>query len=203
MLSINCECFLLIPNEQNERLLLPGKVVQLNDANAIVKFDQPITLKAGDESTIFAQWRDKFLQQGVKIQTAAMNDDPSTIELSRVGEPVSAEGRGSYRVSVAIAMIYGTVDGQKHCHVVDISPEGCAVVCTQPLIIGQTVPVQFEYQNVVVEGLLKVQTLKNLSSGKMRFGLLANEKNSPARKALQKLTVLMQRLQLQRLAGAA
>jgi hypothetical protein len=220
MLSVNRPCFLLIPNERNERILQRGIVVQLNGNDAVIQFEKPVGLKAGDETTLAAEVRGKFLQQGVNVVAmGAAAERPTTgstappalpspgcmISVTCVGEPVSAEKRGSFRVSVAAAAgdITARVGKQKDCHLADVSPEGCGIVCPESLTVGQTVNVAFTFQGITVEAPMRVQTARQLRNGRVRVGLFVPDKTSPARRALEKLSMLMQRLQLQRLAGAA
>jgi hypothetical protein len=134
----------------------------------------------------------------VSAETAAS----TIIRFTRIGEPISAESRGSYRVSIAAQELYAQVDNQR-AHVVDVSPEGCAVICAKPLTVGELVEVSLSFGEVQLAGSMKVQTVKELRNGTQRFGLFAPDKKSKIRGSLQKLSALMQRLQLQRFAGAA
>ena len=208
MLSVGLSCLILLPNEQNKRLLIPGKVLELQGDDAIVELEEPLGLEVGCETSAFAEWRGKFFQQGITIAPMIVAEgaapaSPNIVRFTRVGEAVSAESRGSYRVSVATCELFAHVGDQTRCHVVDISPEGCAVICSQPLTVGQTVEVGFSFDGMTVGGEMKVQTVKELRNGKLRFGLFAHDKKSTSRKALQNLSIIMQRLQLKRLAGAA
>jgi hypothetical protein len=207
MLSDGLPCLILIPNQQNKRLLVPGKVLELRGGEVTVELDEPICLLGGTQSNVFAEWLGRFFQQGITIVAEDVINIAETaastiIRFTRIGEPVSAESRGSYRVSIAAQEIEAQVDEQR-CHVVDLSPEGCAVICRQSLTIGDAVDVSFSHEGIEVAGTMKVQTIKQLRNGTQRFGLFVSDKKSKIRTALQKLTVIMQRQQLQHFAGAA
>jgi hypothetical protein len=207
MLSDGLPCLILIPNEQNTRVLIPGKVLELKGSDVMVELDESVSLKGGTHTSVFAEWLGRFFQQGITISaddviTSAESAVSTIIRFKRVGEPISAESRGSYRVGVAAQELYALVDEQR-CHVVDISPEGCAVICAQPLTVGDVVNVSLSCEGVQIVGTMKVQTVKELRNGTLRFGLFAPDKKSKTRSSLQKLSALMQRMQLQRFAGAA
>jgi hypothetical protein len=205
MLSLNRSCFLLVPNKRNKRVLLPGVVHELDGTRAIVRFEEPIHLELGQQATIFAEVRGKFFQQGITVEVLHNGADAAAplVELTVVGEPVSAESRGSYRVGVAATDLYAQVGRLSACHVVDVSPEGCAVICPRALMIGTVVEVHFEFEGHVASGDMRVQTAKELKNGDLRFGLFAFEKRSALRASLQKISAALQRAQLRRLAGAA
>jgi PilZ domain len=224
MFTLNGPCFLLVPNDQNHRLLVPGKVWEILDGQIIAQFDDCIAINPGDNAIVLAEWKQKFFQQSVTISrvwvappsdetlaaspmdfptcVAGANAAMPIIEFLPVGQPISAEQRGSYRVSVAACDFYAVVAKHVKCQVVDVSPEGVAVLCDH-LTIGQRVNVSFERGGIRLEGQMTVQTCKETRSGRLRFGLHAPDLKAPIRSKLQKLTMLMQREQLKRLAGAA
>ncbi|HEY1629553.1 MAG TPA: PilZ domain-containing protein, partial [Tepidisphaeraceae bacterium] len=169
--------------------------------------EEPIALADGTNTSVFAEWLGRFFQQGIQIiadnvVAGAAPVATTMIRFTRVGEPVSAESRGSYRVGVAAQQVYALVDEQR-CQVVDLSPEGCAVISVKPLTVGGMVDVSLTFEGVEVAGPMKVQTVKILRNGSQRFGLFATDKKSKTRASLQKLSSLMQRMQLKRFAGAA
>ena len=207
MLSDGLPCLILVPNEKNNRVLIPGKVLELKGGEVTVELEEPVSLKGGAHTSVFAEWLGRFFQQGITIAaddvtTSSESAATTIIRFTRVGEPISAESRGSYRVSIAAQELYAQVDEQR-AHVVDVSPEGCAVICAAPLVVGEMVEVSLAFADVQIAGSMKVQTVKQLRNGTQRFGLFAPDKKSKTRLSLQKLSALMQRLQLQRFAGAA
>ncbi|HMB96090.1 MAG TPA: PilZ domain-containing protein [Tepidisphaeraceae bacterium] len=206
MLSIGLQCLILLPNEQNKRLLIPAKVLDIYGDDAVVELEEPVVLKPGTQSNVFAEWLGRFFQQGITI---VADDDANSeqascmVRFTSFGEPVSAESRGSYRVSIAAQRVYARIGLQERCHVVDVSAEGFAVVCKRPLTVGEMVEVSLSHEGVHIAAAMKVQGVNELSNGTLRFGLFAPEKKSPARAGLQKLSLIMQRQQLKRFAGAA
>lgn len=201
MLSLIQPVFLAIPNPQNQRILHEGKVLELDGRRVVIEFADLATPPQG-EVLLFADVRGKFHQQGATV-TVVRQTAPLQIEFHTVGDPVSAESRGSHRTSVIAMNIPVRIDKIAGCLLADVSPEGVGVICPKSLTIGTTVHVSLQCQGIAIDCPLRVQTVKILPSGKLRFGLYLAEKRSPARVQLQNLAGLMQRLQLKRLSGAA
>jgi c-di-GMP-binding flagellar brake protein YcgR len=128
---------------------------------------------------------------------------PAVYAFNRTTEPVSAEQRQTFRVSVALADIFAQLGSQRRCQVADISPEGMAIIGSPGLSIGSVQHIGFAYENFRIDADACVQTIKVLATGKVRYGLLIPRSNATARNTLQRLSVALQRTQLRRLAGAA
>jgi PilZ domain len=199
MFSIDGPCFLLSSDEQKERFLFSGHVRELRHGKIVVQFDDAIATKPGDQLVLLAESRQSFLQQSFTV--ACVRSD-AVIELIPVGSPAPAGRRRSYRVRVAGCDLFASVDDQANCRVVDVSPEGLAVI-SGDLLIGQIVKISIEHEGIIVKGKMSVQTRHELARGRLRFGLRAVDPKSGIGLNLQKLAMLFQRGQLKRLAGAA
>lgn len=202
MLSRNLSCFVSVPNPENRRVLVPGKVLELNGQAVAVEFDEALALAPGAEVLLFAEFRQKFHQQGATVVTLREGSAKPTVEFNLVGEPVNCEGRETYRVSAVAYTIPVTV-GKSIGQLADVSVDGLAVISPTPLQVGQTVQVKFVFDVFHFEGTLRVQTEKKLPSGKVRYGLFAAERKGPARRSLEAISAQLQRLQLRRLSRAA
>src|SRR3954451_15806473 len=144
MLSTQSALYLLVPNESNERVLHPGKVLAVQSSGVlIIGFQQAIAPAVGSDVNVFFEDNGKFLQQSGSI--IATNDSASpdgfaqSIAFRCVGTPVSAESRGSYRVSAAGLNATARIEKERNCSLVDVSPEGLGVITKQSYRLGTAV----------------------------------------------------------------
>jgi hypothetical protein len=204
MLAAGTEMFLLIPEETNGRILHPGKVIESDAIGFLAEFDATIAPAVGSDVNAYGEVRGKFFQQGAKVAEIRAAEGKCVLAFSRVGDPVSAENRQTFRVSVVSANITAKVGKEKNCPVVDVSPEGFGAIAKTELRVGALVPIEFQHGGHLVSGPARVQTVKRRPDGKFRYGFLAtSDRKGQARSSLQQITSLMQRAQLRRLAGAA
>jgi hypothetical protein len=203
MLMAGADMFLLIPDRSNDRVLHRGRVIESNAELFVAEFEEQICPALDSDVNAYGEVRGKFFQQGAKVTETRIVGPRSVIVFARCGEVVSAENRQTFRVSTVNACITARVGKEKNCPVADVSPEGFSAVVGGELKVGSLVPVEFQYEGVVVNTPSRVQTAKIRPDGKVRYGFLAPDKNSPARKALQQITSSLQRAQLRRLSGAA
>lgn len=203
MLAAGTEMFLLIPDDSNGRILHPGKVIESDATSFVAEFDTAISPAIGSDVNTYGEVRSKFFQQGATVTEIRQATPKAIVAFARAGDPVSAENRQTFRVSVISANIIAKVGKEKNCPVVDVSPEGFGVIAKAEFKVGILVPVEFQHAGNVVSAPARVQTIKPRPDGKFRYGFLAPDKKSEARRSLQQITSLMQRIQLRRLAGAA
>lgn len=227
MLPSQTSVYLLVPNESNERVLHPGRVVVLEgDDQLVIEIAATVLLPAsGTGVNLFFEQGTKFMQQGATLiearepmavatttEAPASGEQPGTeapaeptraICIRPEGKPVSAESRGSYRVSVAALEIPARVEKERDCRLVDVSPEGFAAVMRTNHRLGTVVKVKTEYEGEHLDGRVRVQTVKPLAGGKFRIGFLCPSTEATMRRSLQKLTSAVQRAQLQRLRRSA
>jgi hypothetical protein len=204
MLANETQIYLLIPSSGKEKTLYPAKITGREAGTILAKFDEPLGLSPGLEIVIFFHTdAGKFVQQGAQIVASPETAQSSDFAFKTTSEPISAERRQIYRVSTALCHITATIGQEKNCQVVDVSSEGCAVVTGQELAIGSTVKITFGGQAPAVCADARVQTVKQLSPTRFRYGLYVPDKKSPARKALAAVAMEVQREQLKRISGAA
>ena len=196
-------CFLLVATPSNKRLLKAGRVLEVGANNVVIEFEDLLLPPIESDVTLLANVRGKFHQQAAKVIAHRPEASRPTAEFKTIGEAISAEQRGSYRISVISAEIHARVGRLTQCPVADISPEGLSVICSHKLEIGTGVEVEFMAEGVIVSGAFRVQSVKPLSPSKNRYGLFAPDKHSDTRRSLEKLSGIMQRFQLKRLSGAA
>ncbi len=121
----------------------------------------------------------------------------------RSSEAVSAEQRQTFRVSVALSDIRAQIGNQKSCHIIDFSPEGFAAIASPGFSLGSMQKIHLTYDKQTITADARVQTIKVMPTGKVRYGFLVPNSNPTARNTLQKISITFQRTQLKRLAGAA
>jgi hypothetical protein len=204
MLAVGSEMFLLVPAESKQkRILHPGKVLESNDTHFVAEFEQAISPALESDVVAFGERNTKFFQQGAIVRELRLPGDKPVFMFERVGDAVSAEQRQIFRVSTVTSGIVALVGKEKGCRVVDISPEGFGTVCKTALELGSLVKVSFQYEHELLSTMARVQTAKQRHDGSYRYGFLAPDRNSDARKMLARLAGQFQRMQLRRLSGAA
>lgn len=207
MLSVGSEVFLWIPDEFKERVLHPGRVIEVSDSIYTAEFDEMgITPEAGQEVFVYYELRQKFMQQAARIDALMQASPKPLVGFQTTGEPVSAESREFHRVSTVMADLTASLGPEQHCQLMDVSVRGFAVVAKEKYQVGQTLPatLRFEGQEYIGKGC--IQSVKELSKGRYRYGLHSvDDKKSSAtlEKGQQTIAMAIQRQQLRRLAGNA
>jgi hypothetical protein len=202
MLASGQPMFLLIPSPSKTKYLYPGTVIKSDRTSFTAKFEDAIMPEVGSDVIAFCESNQKFCQQGAKVREILVGDEVGIV-FERVGEVVSAESRESYRVSTAATEMTVGVGKESTCPVLDLSNEGFAAVTAKKLTLGSVVPVTLHGEGHALETTARVQTVRERPDGKFRCGFLVPRDDAAARKTLQQLTSLMQRLQLQRIRGVA
>ena len=203
MLNSGQGMFLLVPKASGKPVLVPGKVIDSKTTSFTIQFEEAPSLEVGLESLAYCDVRGKFFQQGATLTEIKTDLPQPAFVFTRVGEPVSAEQRQTFRVSVALSNISAEVAGQRKCQVVDLSPEGLAIITSPGFLPGSVVKVSLSFEEFTIAADARVQTIKVMPTGKVRYGLLVPNVNAAARKTLLKMSMSFQRTQLKRLAGAA
>ena len=206
MLGVGTTMFLLIPNASNKRVLYPGKVTESDGLQFVSEFDESITARlpaAGTEMIAYGEMRGKFYQQGATVVELRAGEAKPVIVFARSGDPVSAEQRQTFRVSVALSGIVAKVGDEHGCQVVDLSPEGFGVISSKELKLGSLINVSMALDGQAIANAARVQTAVKRPDGTYRYGLLIANRKDPARRILEQASSAMQRLQLRRLSGAA
>jgi hypothetical protein len=202
MLAVGNAVYLLIPSPSKKRVLHPGKVVESDATSFVAEFEESITPTVNGDVNAYCEVRGKFFQQGA-IVTEIRTNNPCVICFRRNGEPVSAESRQTFRVSLVTSEFVVDVDKEPGCQVVDISPEGFAAITKKKLSLGAVVKIRLTGEGETFEATARVQTVQERGAGKFRYGFLVPQNNAAARKKMQLISAEMQRLQLKRLRAAA
>ena len=194
---------LMIPSASNKRVLHPGIVLESAAPHVICQLEEVISPEPGSNLIAFGLLKDQFHQQAVRVVAYRPTPKSPIIELLCTGDPVSAEQRQVYRVSAASLDVRAKVGKEPSCLVVDISAEGFGAIVATEHQLGSIVQVLFSVDEHTMNAAVRVQTVRQRGDGKYRCGFLVAEKGNPARKALNSMSLAMQRRQLRRMAGAA
>ncbi len=202
MLSTKSGFFLRIPNESDERILHPAKVVEVQDKIYTAQLEEAgLPLTAGQDVLLYYEIDRKFMQQAARID-AVMQDGPEPIVgLETTGEPMSAEERQWYRVSAVLADLTATLGSEEPCPIQDVSTVGFAVLARDRHYVGNVVTATVHYKGRHHTGSATVQSVRDLGDGRIRYGLAcAEDKQGGAdlNKCLHTITMAIQRQQLRR-----
>lgn len=203
MLAAGTRMFLAIPGESRERILHPGKVIECDAESFLVEFEEPIAPQPGWTVSAYGELQGKFFKQGASVSAVEQTEPVAIILFGRVGQPVPAESRGTYRVCTVTSGMTASIGDHRDCPVLDISAEGMAAVIRESLSVGKVMSFDLGYEGETFRGTVRVQGVKTLPDGRLRYGLLVMDKSGAARRGLEQLAARIQRTQLRRLAGAA
>lgn len=195
--------YLSIPCPFGRRILHPGKVVECAGDGVVAQFEETLDVGAGADVNLYCEVDGRFWQRGAAVVEVLRADSGSVLSLRFTSQMVSAESRGSHRVSLAATPLPATVDGRTDCAVVDVSPEGFAVITSGQLRQGAMVDVTFTYRGITVAGRARIQAVRQRPDGKHRYGFLTLDNDRDVRRSLERITAMVQREQLQRMARTA
>jgi hypothetical protein len=190
--------FLLVPASSKARVLHPGKVIDVEGTSFVAEFDHAIAPQTGADVLVFAAENSKFVQQAARVAAIRRTHRGDVIGFVRVGEPVPASLRQTYRVSTVAAGILARVDQEAGCPLVDVSAEGFAVATRRQYPAGSIVQVEINHPLMRISAAARVRDIEALPGGRFRHGFLAGDKSSEIRRTLEQFSSAMQRKQLQR-----
>lgn len=224
MLSTGNDVFLQLPAETQKRLLHPGIILGLIEQGYEARFaEADLPVQAGQDVLVYYTERQEFMKQSAQIESIESwgNENESSDEhrdvvdvhsgvidgprliLSVNGDPVSAESRQCFRVSTVIGNHVIQLDDES-CNLLDVSFTGFAVQTTRVYEIGRVLETSVLVNGERYVGAVCVQSITELPTGLIRYGLYCTDERSLVsnlKDGLQKLSMTIQREQLNRLAG--
>jgi hypothetical protein len=205
MISTSTELFFQFPSETSRRILHPVEVVETDAGGVTVRFlEEGLVPEPGQDVLVYFEIGREFMQQSARV-VGVMETEPACVfALQITGEPVSAEGRECYRARTIFLEIPVDFGDERGCPLQDISATGLAVAAVGRHSIGEALTVRFQHESTVAQGTVCVQSVRELPSGRFRYGLhsIGREKSDQEfRDALNKISLSVQRLQLRRLSG--
>lgn len=207
MVGIGTGFHFQLPSKSKQRILHPAKVVGLKDDVYTAEVEeQSLAIESELDVLVFFEKGRDFVQQAARVESVDESDEQQTITLTTTGEPVSAESRQCYRVSTVMIDLTADLGQECGCQVLDVSTTGFSVIAAERYSVGNVVDGVIEYDNEHYSGRLSIQSVRELSRGRIRYGLHCTAgRNAPGNlaKGLQQMSVKIQRTQLARLAGRA
>ena len=108
------------------------------------------------------------------------------------------------RVSSITAGLTVKLGDEDQCNVVDVSCTGFSVISSRSYAIGSIVEATLSYLGEECNGKVSVQSIRELSKGRIRYGLHCTENRASTGnmlRGMQVMTLSLQSEQLRRLAG--
>jgi hypothetical protein len=207
MFTVDMPVHIMIADGKGSSELYPGTVTKAGEAIEAM-FDLMSDSPPHDmisDVVLFFELRGKFFQQKTTFGgfVSGTPGGPVTGTFYPIGVPESAEKRSIFRVCVATTEMKATVERERNCQVVDISPEGFAVIARGTYKPGTLVNVELPVGDDRIAGQGRIQTARVLGPARTRYGFFIPPSRQDMRKALQRLSVEAQRSQLKRMSRSA
>jgi len=218
MVPVGHGFFVQFPDEFDRRVLHPAKLVGVDGKVFTAELEKNAPPFGAEDSIIVYYQKKEFMQRAAKVVSVSEREpeteDPCadedecgpTFEFEMTGEPASAESRQYYRVSTVMADLTATLGWEDSCQVLDVSGRGFSVIATERYTVGEVVDVMLRFDGRKLPGKACIQSARELSKGKIRYGLHpigSPEEGGEMFNMLHKMCMTVQRQQLQRLAGVS
>ncbi|MCR9096027.1 MAG: hypothetical protein NXI30_17525 [bacterium] len=171
---------------------------------------EPFAFEVDQEVLMYFNGKREFMQQIARVTEVSLpeegSDESITFALEAVGDPISAENRQHYRVSTISANLEANVGDEENLSVQDLSSTGFAVLATNEYELGQTVEVSIAHGEEQCHGIASIQSVRDFGGGRIRYGMRAIEEDPHTGEflqVLQRISLAVQREQLQRSGGAS
>ncbi len=217
MFKIGNDVLFQEPAASGRRLRRSVVVATAEDAISVRFVGKPFEFAVDQEVLMYFTPKREFMQQigritAIEVADTHVNPEQAEVEdrgpifvLEPVGDPISAESRQYYRVSTISARIEARFGKGANLQVQDLSATGFAVLADERFSIGQMIDVAIRHEDESCHGKVSIQSIRELESGKLRYGVRAIEEDPHARnflKTLHRISFAVQRDQLAR-TGAA
>lgn len=203
MLTPGIGFFIQIPGKTKERILHAATVLEIRDGTYTAEIEEDhLVLEAGQDILVYCEVQHRFMQQPARIEAILQTDPHQVIGFETTGEPISAEARECYRVSTVMANLTAIVIDES-CPLLDVSASGFAVLSTTRHKMGRVVNVAVRYGDEQYQGEARIQSIREMPDGRIRYGLNALEDrgvDANLQKGQREITMDIQRQQLKRLA---
>lgn len=207
MLTQGKSVFILLPGNKKERILHEGTVTECGVDTFVAEFSEPLIIEVGTGVLAHAEAGRKFMQQGATAQVIFSSSPKTIIAFQRNGQPIAADSRQSYRVSLAAQQLPARVNDDDQCKLLDVSATGFGVSSKSMWLVGEIVQATVGYNGMTCSGEARVQSMREFGPGSYRYGLHAIEAKRGRTKSdlqlgLMKISLEVQRDQLRRMARA-
>lgn len=206
MVGIGYAFFFQLPGKSKKRILHPAKVIGAKDDNYTATVEeQDLSIQEDTDVLVYYEKSREFMQQSACIDSIEETEPELIINLTTKGNPSSAESRQMYRVSTVMMDLEARFGVEPSCSILDVSSTGFAIVASECHNIGNVVEASFQVEDQTYTGQVSIQSVRELSKGRIRYGLNGIEEKSSTYgllTGLQLMSVKTQREQLRRLSGA-
>jgi len=205
MLGTGIDVFLAFPEDAGQRVLHPGRVVEVSQDGYAAEFQESdLPTEAGQEVLVYYEIRNRFSKQPARIDALLQATPQPVIGFATTGEAVPADDRECYRVSTLVEELTVTLAGEENCALGDVSATGLSIISEGQYNIGQSLPVELDFEGEKYTGTGVVQNIKTLRQYRSRYGLsCAGDKvdGGNLEKGVHKVGLAVQREQLRRRSG--
>ncbi|MBN1763728.1 MAG: PilZ domain-containing protein [Sedimentisphaerales bacterium] len=214
MLGLEQRIFFGLPVNSEDRVLFPAEIIGNIGDNFTAEFcnsefkdtnEDKLDIQEGQEMFIYYEMRNEFMQQSIKVDSILKDDPQPIVDFKVMGKPVSAERRQAYRVSTLVAGLGAIFGEETNCPLVDVSVTGYSLISTKKYELGNIVETTLSYDGQEYCGSGSVQSIRELTKGRYRYGLHGLEdktsKNNLQR-GLEKINMGVQLEQLRRMSPA-
>jgi hypothetical protein len=201
MLKTESRIFFQIPDETDERVLHPAKIMTV-EGNLFTADPEEEGLELENEMdfSIYFEMDRKFMCQAARIGSIIEREKRTVVEFETIGDPRLAENRQVLRISTVGANLTAKFGVEKNCDVVDVSPTGFAVYAAKTHETGGQVDALLYFEGEEFRGVVTIKSAIE-RKGKIRYGVQCLDETKSGNnliKGLGRITMAIQRQQLAR-----
>jgi len=204
LLQLGTEIYFQDPKRARKKALHRATLVELANGRAVVELlPGALRLSPGQELLVYYAITGQLMRQTVKVERVEQKEVKLYVTCRPVDDPVPAEDRECYRVSMLTADVEVSLGEERRLSLIDMSVTGFAVLAHEVHHLGMRLPASIGYEGKTYRGTVRVQSARP-SGDQVRYGLrvlAATGKGENLEKGLQHITMRIQRAQLRRLSG--
>ena len=170
-MAVVAEGCLKLTDGSAEQSLRPGRIVRSVNGHYTAELEESdFVAEVGDEAKVYYALKRAFVQQTLLIETVTITEN-AWVDFQLLGEPVSAENRQCYRVSMLVSNLSVKVGPEEYCRLLDISASGFSVTAAADYREGQVVEATLRYEDGEFSGRARIQRVRPWTLGRKRYGL--------------------------------
>ncbi len=203
MLEPETKIFLNLPEGSQRDILHPARIKKAGERGYTAELEEPDPfLRPGLDLLVYYYLEHRFVKQPAHLDSVMQTGPTPLVGFQTTGEPMSAESRDRFRVSTVLSNLTATVGAETECLLLDISSTGFAVEATQRYELGHVVSVTLRFKGRQFNGKARIQSIRELDMGNIRYGLHAVEDKASGgdlQKGQQHISAAIEHEQLRRL----
>lgn len=201
MFKIGETVFVLVSGQDDTRQLQHARVYRADGDQIVLELDRSRGMTVGTTLMLHFNQERRFMRQPAVVTELLGTDLVPLVAVRTTAEPVDANHRAAFRVSVAAVadVITMTIAGDKRWKVTNLSAIGFGAVSRVRLQLGQTVTATLSGLEQAVTGQVRVRSIRQDESGAFHYGMqIIESPGNPMIRGLSLLSNAMQRHLLQR-----